>query len=86
MYYVPKDRLGEVEASLREWGYCRHHNKYQRPGCDSRGSAGEEVSGRIHLLHASSRFKKVIISEETLEDYLAKNKSATGIMLVRPLW
>jgi hypothetical protein len=42
-------------------------------------------SDRIHLIHASSQAEKVIVSEGTLEDYLLNSKSATGIMLARPL-
>jgi len=36
-------------------------------------------------MHASSQFKKVMISADPLEDYLANNKAATGIMVARPL-
>jgi hypothetical protein len=43
------------------------------------------VAGRIHLMHASSSAEKVVLSENTLEDYLLKSKSASGIMLARPL-
>lgn len=40
--------------------------------------------GRIHLLHASSSAGKVLLSEETLEEYLLNSKSATGIIVARP--
>jgi hypothetical protein len=43
------------------------------------------VDERIHLMHASSSAMKVVLSENTLEDYLLNSKSATGIMLARPL-
>jgi hypothetical protein len=42
-------------------------------------------SKQIHLIHASSRAKKVIVSEETLESYLESRKNITGIMIARPL-
>jgi len=42
-------------------------------------------AGRIHLMHASLKYKKVIVSTETLEQYLNTYKSITGIMVARPL-
>jgi hypothetical protein len=44
----------------------------------------QRVNGKIHILHASTTAKKVILSEETLEDYLKSSKSATGVMIARP--
>jgi hypothetical protein len=41
-------------------------------------------NGRVHLLHASSLLKKVVISEEPLSDMLMNKKSWTGIMIARP--
>jgi hypothetical protein len=36
-------------------------------------------------LHASSAAEKVVLSDETLEEYLLSSKSATGIVVARPL-
>jgi phosphoenolpyruvate synthase/pyruvate phosphate dikinase len=41
-------------------------------------------NGRIHMLHASQKYMKVLVSDETLEDYLKAAKSATGIVVARP--
>ena len=43
------------------------------------------IKGRIHIMHASQSAMKVIISTETLEQYLNSAKSRTGIMVARPL-
>jgi hypothetical protein len=40
-------------------------------------------NGRAYLLHASSEAKKVVISDETLHDYLAGRKNHSGIMVAR---
>lgn len=40
--------------------------------------------GKLHILHASQSHEKVLISEETLEEYLANRNKATGIMVARP--
>ncbi|EJX04964.1 xylanase [gut metagenome] len=39
--------------------------------------------GKLHLLHASSSLKEVVISQTTLHQMLKKNKSWTGIRVVR---
>ena len=41
--------------------------------------------GRARLLHASSGEMKVVVTSESLEEYLLNSKSATGIMVARPL-
>lgn len=84
MYYVPKDRLPELESGLREGDIVGITTSISGLDIIHVGVLVRK-SGRMHLMHASSRHKKVIISTETLEDYLANSKSATGIMLVRPL-
>jgi len=40
-------------------------------------------NGKTHLLHASSDAKKVLISDETLHEYLARYKNHTGIIQAR---
>lgn len=41
------------------------------------------VDGEPHLLHASSKAGKVIVDPLTLMEYLRKNRSATGIRVIR---
>lgn len=41
------------------------------------------VNGKIHLLHASSSAKKVLIDPQPLYDYLMAQKTATGIRVIR---
>jgi uncharacterized short protein YbdD (DUF466 family) len=84
MYFVSKDRIAELEADLKEGDIVGITTSISGLDIIHVGLLIRK-SGRIHLLHASSRSKKVLISEEPLEDYLANNKSATGIMIARPL-
>lgn len=42
-------------------------------------------NGKLHLLHASLDYKKVMISPETLGEYLQKIKKHQGIMVLRLL-
>lgn len=41
------------------------------------------VKGRLHMLHASSKEKKVILDPTPLHDYLAPRKSCPGVRIVR---
>jgi hypothetical protein len=41
--------------------------------------------GGTYFMHASSKSKKVIISPEELQDYVASDSKKTGIMVARPL-
>lgn len=84
MYYVPKGRLTELESGLRDGDIVGITTSMGGLDIIHVGVLLRK-SGRMHLMHASSKYKEVIISTETLDDYLADSKSATGIMLVRPL-
>ena len=41
------------------------------------------VKNRIHLLHASSKEGKVVLSQETLHRYLMQSRVRSGVMVVR---
>jgi hypothetical protein len=83
-WYIPKNRLSEFEHSLNDGDIIGITTKM--PGMDiSHVIIAIRVNGRVHLLNASSKQKKVVISNETLEQYLNNYKSITGIMVARPL-
>jgi len=83
-WYIPKNRLFEFEHLIHDGDIIGITTNMQ--GMDiSHVVIGIHKEGRIHLLHASLKYKKVLISNETLEQYLNTQKSATGIMVARPL-
>jgi hypothetical protein len=84
LYYIPEEKIAGAEHLLQEGDIA---------GITT-GIEGiaimhvvilVKVDNRIHLLHASLAAGKVVISDGTLEDYLLGSKSATGIMLARPI-
>jgi hypothetical protein len=84
MFYIPEDKLKEVENSLQDGDIAGVTTKIE--GMDiSHVVILVRKEGRIHILHASSSANKVVLSENTLEDYLLNSKMSTGIMVVRPL-
>jgi len=83
-WYIPKGRLVEFEQQLHDGDILGITTNI--PGMDiSHVVIAIRKDGRIHLLHASLNFKKVLVSTETLEQYLNSHKSTTGIMVARPL-
>ena len=84
MFYIPECRIAEVESELMDGDIAGITTEIE-------GIAIQHVvilirvEGRIHMMHASSKAGKVMISENTLEDYLLNSKSASGIMVARPL-
>lgn len=40
-------------------------------------------SNNLHFIHASSKYKKVVIEKQTLEEYCLSSKSCTGISVLR---
>lgn len=84
MFFIPETNIAEVESKLMDGDIAGIT-------CDIEGIAIMHVvilihkEGRIHIMHASSKAEKVVISENTLEEYLLDSKTATGIMLARPL-
>jgi hypothetical protein len=83
-YYISLDSLPDLESGLRDGDIVGITTSIEGLDILHVGILVRKSNG-IHLLHASSRHGKVILSEETLEVYLAENKSATGIMVARPL-
>ena len=84
MYYIPEDKLAEVENLLQEGDIAGITTSISGLDIAHMGLL-VRINGRIHLLHESSVAEKVIVSKETLLDYLLNSKSATGIIVARPI-
>lgn len=83
-HYISKEKIKEAEDELKEGDIAGITTNIA--GLDIVHTVFlTKVNGRIHLLHASSSAKKVVISDEPLEDYLATKKIQTGIMIGRPI-
>lgn len=83
-YYVPKNQIYKIEKHLKNGDIIGITTSIKGLHVSHVGIL-IWVNNRVHLLHASSEQKKVVISDETLEDYLLKINSVTGIMVARPL-
>jgi hypothetical protein len=84
MYFIPKTKIAEFEDKLMDGDIAAITTNID--GLDvSHTALLIRKNGRVHILHASSAAGKVIVSEETLENYLKSNRRTTGIMVARPL-
>jgi len=83
-YLIKKQDLEEVESGIQDGDIAALTTNIKGLDISHVGIMVKE-NGRVHLLQASSLAKKVIIDPTPLADYLAPRKSASGIMVVRPL-
>ncbi len=80
--FVPKKNLRKAEANLRDGDVVML--TASRPGLDMR-HCGFAVwqRGRVHLLHASSDYGRVVITSQPLTEYVAARKTLSGIRVAR---
>lgn len=81
-YFIPKARIAMKEHLLREGDLIILTSAKGDLDIAHQGFAVRR-NGRIHLLHASSLAKKVIITPQPLPQYMAKQRGQTGIMVAR---
>jgi hypothetical protein len=81
-FYIPEEKLAEVENQLMDGDIVGITTSIEGLDISHMGILARKA-GRIHLLHASSAAEQVVLSDETLEEYLLSSKSATGIMVAR---
>ncbi|MCM1517248.1 MAG: DUF1460 domain-containing protein [Pseudoflavonifractor sp.] len=82
--YIKKERLNQrnVEKELRQGDVVAITTKIPSLDVSHMGIIVKE-DGEVRLMHASSAEKKVIIDNLNLYDYLRRNRSATGIRVIR---
>lgn len=84
MFYIPETSIAEVESQLLDGDIAGITTEIEGIGIQHVVILIRQ-KGRIHLMHASSKAEKVVVSDFTLEEYLLNSKSASGIMLARPI-
>ena len=82
-FYIPQNKIYDVENQLKSGDIVGITTSIKGLNISHVGIL-VRIRNEIRLMHASSDAKKVLISPETLEDYLQNSKTATGIMVARP--
>jgi Protein of unknown function (DUF1460) len=81
-FYIPKDQISEMESKIRDGDIIAVTNRLEGMDIAHTGFAIWK-NGRVHMLHASSQYHKVVMTDVPLADYLKNNKGQTGIMIGR---
>jgi len=81
-YYIPKESISNIEYKIIDGDIILITTKISGLDVSHLGLAIWK-DGYVHLLNASSRNKKVEISDKSLIEYLLDNKLQTGIMVAR---
>ena len=80
--FIPKNLVKKAEPEIQEGDLLVFTSSKPDLDCTHEGFAVRQ-NGRIHLLHASSEFGRVIISKQPISDYLSRNKGQSGLMVAR---
>ncbi|MDX2250394.1 MAG: DUF1460 domain-containing protein [Bacteroidia bacterium] len=81
-FYIPKAEIAQREGNIKSGDLIAITTSIAGLDIVHVGFAIKQ-NGRTHLFHASTGSMKVEISEKPLSDYLAANKSQSGIMVCR---
>jgi Protein of unknown function (DUF1460) len=81
-FYIPKERVADMERNIKNGDIIAITNRLEGMDMAHTGLAIWQ-NGRVYMLHASSKYGKVMLSEVPLADYLMGNKGQTGIMVGR---
>lgn len=83
-FYIPKAELSKYEQYIKDGDIIAITTNLLGLYISHVGYA-QWKNNELHFLHASQGFKKVMLTPETLFQYLATKKQHTGIMVIRPL-
>jgi len=81
-YYIPENRVAKAESLIKEGDIVSLTAWKSDLDIAHQGFAVKK-NGRIHLMHASSLGKKVIVSKQPLADYVRAQPGQSGIMVAR---
>jgi len=80
--FVQKSKINEVSKFIKDGDMIAISTTI--PGLDfSHMALAEWKNGRLYFINASSREKKVVLSDKTLFDYMAGMKNNDGIVVAR---
>lgn len=81
--YIPKSKVKSIENQFLNGDIIGITTNIDGLDITHEGFAIRLQDKRVYLLHASSDFKRVMVTDKPLVEYLAKNKNQTGIMVAR---
>ena len=82
-YYIPKAKIRSIEDKIMNGDIIGITTNIDGLDITHEGFAIRLQDKRVYLLHASSEFKRVMVSDRPLAEYMAPKKNQTGIMVAR---
>jgi len=82
LFLIPKKRVRSIENRIGDGDLIAITTHQEGLDVQHAGLA-VRLKKRIHLLHASSTERKVVLSKKTLHQYLMENRDFSGIMVAR---
>jgi hypothetical protein len=80
--YIPKEKVKDAAANIKTGDIIAITT--HKAGMDIAHTGFALIqNGKVYLLHASLDAKKVLISNETLHEYLARIKNHSGVIVAR---
>lgn len=83
-YYIPKEDIGKCDAQIRTGDIVCFVSSIKGLDISHVGIIHKE-GAKMTFIHASSRKKKVIMNDESLQDYALNMKKIRGVMVLRPV-
>jgi hypothetical protein len=81
-FEIPKDNFAAISNKIEDGDIIAFTSTVNGLDVNHEGFAIRK-NGKVHLLHASLEQKKIVISDETVEQYLNRIKKHSGVMLLR---
>jgi len=83
-YYIPESKIQQIENQIKDGDLIAITTKIKGLDVSHTGIA-IHLNDRLYLMHASSKAKKVVISDIPLAEMIQKNRLQSGIMVSRVL-
>lgn len=83
-YYIPKKSISKVYDKLKTGDIIATTTAIEGLDVTHTGYVYKGDDGGTYFMHASSKYGEVIISKNSLADYISEDSKKTGIMVARP--
>jgi hypothetical protein len=84
-YHVPKKKISGVYSDLKNGDIIATTTNIEGLDVTHTGYVYKVSDSEVYFLHASSKSKKVIVSNDLLADYVSSDSKKIGIMVARPM-
>ena len=81
-FYIPESKIQQIEDKIHNGDFIAITTKIKGLDVSHTGIA-IHLNERLHLMHASSKAAKVVISEFPLAEMIQKNSLQSGIIVAR---